>query len=79
MTTNNELPNIDLSQLTCPECGAVAKHIITWAYNPHPQHGDSIGLAHSVGSRNSLQVEFECENGHIKFDTEFVPSPLGDA
>jgi hypothetical protein len=66
-------PAIDLSQLICPECGALAKRIITWAYNLHSEHGDLIGLAHSIGTRNTLQVEFECQNGHIKFDTEVLP------
>jgi hypothetical protein len=72
MTSNNETPEIDLDQLTCPECGAAAKRIITWAHNPH-EHGEGTGLHHSVGARDTLQVEFECDNGHVRFHTEASP------
>jgi hypothetical protein len=68
-------PNIELSKLICPECGAIAKRVITWAYNPNPEHGVLAENAHGISGPATIQVEFECANGHVKFEREAVLHP----
>jgi len=70
-------PNIDLTKLVCPDCGAVAKRVITWAYNPNPEHGVLAERARGISGPAAIQVEFECENGHVKFEREVVLHPPG--
>jgi hypothetical protein len=72
---DSQQPNIELTKLICPECGAIARRVIMWAYNPNPEHGVLAEGARGISGPPAIQVEFECANGHVKFERDVAVRP----